>query len=64
MGSRSEWFFMKDKGHKKGTGQKTDSPDANVASVAGGKATAPGAASVVMTSKEKIAANQRNKRRK
>lgn len=55
---------MKEQGSKKGTGRKTDSPEAKAASGAEGKTPATRTTPVVMTAKEKIAANQKNKRRK
>jgi hypothetical protein len=60
----AEWFIMKDQGSKKGTGRKIEVTEAKPASGTGGKAPATRTTPVVLTSKEKIAANQKNKRRK
>lgn len=53
---------MKDKGTQKGKSRKVESSDAKMA--AGTPEKAAPARDTPMTSKEKIAANQKNKRRK
>ncbi|MEN6611208.1 MAG: hypothetical protein ABFC24_10205 [Methanoregulaceae archaeon] len=53
---------MKEQGNQKGKSRKTDSPD--VKAPAGTDAKTPVAKAAPMTPKEKIAANQKNKRRK
>jgi len=52
---------MKDSGNKKGKSHKVVTPDAKAATAAEGTVPAKPAA---LTAKEKIAANQKNKRRK
>ena len=55
---------MKEQGSKKGTSRRVESTDTKAAAGTDSKAPATRTAPVVMTSKEKIAANQKNKRRK
>jgi hypothetical protein len=55
------WFIMKDSGNKKGKSGKVESPDAKTAAVTGEKVPAKAAP---LSAKEKIAANQKSKRRK
>ncbi len=54
---------MKDQGSKKGTSRKPESTDVKAAAGTD-KPAATRTTPVTMTSKEKIAANQKNKRRK
>ncbi len=54
---------MKDKGTSKGKGRKEENPAGTAAAGPDGKAAAQ-AKPAPMTAKEKIAANQKNKRRK
>jgi hypothetical protein len=53
---------MKDQGNQKGRSRKPEATESKTPAVAGGKE--PGVKTAPMTSKEKIAANQKNKRRK
>jgi|APHig6443717497_1056834.scaffolds.fasta_scaffold1732996_1 hypothetical protein len=53
---------MKDQANQKGKSRKTESAESKTPAAAGGKE--PGAKIAPMTAKEKIAANQKNKRRK
>jgi hypothetical protein len=55
---------MKDQGSKKGTSRRAESTDVKPVAGTDVKASTVRTAPVVMTSKEKIAANQRNKKRK
>ncbi len=52
---------MKDQGNQKGKGKKPESVDAKSAAV---ETPVTGSKTAPMTAKEKIAANQKNKRRK
>jgi hypothetical protein len=56
------WFSMKDQANQKGKSRKTEAVDSTKPAAAGGKE--PGAKIAPLTAKEKIAANQKNKRRK
>jgi hypothetical protein len=53
---------MRDAGTSRGKGRKEENPEAKASSAPAGKV--PQAKPAEMTSKEKIAANQKNKRRK
>jgi hypothetical protein len=61
---RTEWFIMKDQGSKKGTSRRVEGTDAKAAAGTDAKAPATRTTPVVLSAKEKIAANQKNKRRK
>jgi hypothetical protein len=54
-------LFMKDQGNQKGKGKKPESVDAKTAAV---ETPVTGTKVAPMTAKEKIAANQKNKRRR
>lgn len=55
-------FTMKDQGNQKGRSRKPEATESKTPAVPGGKEL--GVKTAPMTSKEKIAANQKNKRRK
>jgi hypothetical protein len=55
---------MKDQGNKKGTSRRPEGTDAKAAAGTDAKAPATRTTPVVLSAKEKIAANQKNKRRK
>jgi hypothetical protein len=55
---------MKDQGSKKGASRKVEGTDAKAAAGTDAKAPPTRTTPVVLTAKEKIAANQKNKRRK
>jgi hypothetical protein len=60
--SCGERITMKDQANQKGKSRKTESAESKTPAAAGGKE--PGAKIAPMSAKEKIAANQKNKRRK
>lgn len=55
---------MKDQGNRKGSSRRTESTDAKAPAGTEGKSSGARDTPVPMTSKEKIAANQRNKKRR
>ncbi len=55
---------MKDQGNKRGSSRKVETPDPKAAAGKDVKTAPVKTAPVQMTAKEKIAANQKNKRRK